>query len=439
MIRRTTIRAGLALLATGLCLGSLGFPGGLAAQTASAPTSLTPEAQRGQSVYVQHCVECHGEAGEGNGPAAAYLTPHPRNFALARYKIRSTETGTLPTDDDLLRSVRQGLYGTAMPGWQKLLSEADIRAVVAYIKTFSTRFANEAPQLIVPGPPQPASPTSVARGAEVYETLQCVKCHGVDGRGTGAIATSFEDDWGQPLPAADLTEPWTFRGGPSSSDIYMRFRAGMSGTPMPSFKDTASDADMWHLANFVVSLARKPAWDMTGEEVAALYAREETRARANPVARGAYLVDSLGCVLCHSPVDENKRLMPGLRLAGGLRMRLEPFGDYPTGNLTSDKETGLGNWTDEEIKQTITRGILKDGTRMLPYPMDWGSFSNLTASDLDAIVAYLRTVPPVHNDVPPPDRTFLPIFLWGKFKMLVLGGDPPMTFFTGNAGSAGTP
>ena len=66
--------------------------------------------------------------------------------------------------------------------------------------------------------------------------------------------------------------------------------------------------------------------------------------------------------------------MPGMRLAGGLLIRIEPFGDYPTGNLTSDKETGLGNWTDDEIKRVLTRGILRDGTRLLPYPMDWPSY-----------------------------------------------------------------
>ena len=61
--------------------------------------------------------------------------------------------------------------------------------------------------------------------------------------------------------------------------------------------------------------------------------------------------------------------------------------------------------------------------------MDWASFSTLTPDDLDAIVAYLRTVPPVSNRVPPPTRPFLPVYLWGKFKMLILGDDPPMVFY----------
>jgi cytochrome c oxidase cbb3-type subunit 2 len=363
------------------------------------------------------------------------MIPRPRDFTRGRYKIRSTETGSVPTDDDLLRSVRQGLYASAMPGWQKLLPDDDIRAVVEYVKTFSPRFRAEPPVAIPTSASIPSSPQSVLRGSSVYEKLQCGKCHGADGRGTGAAATSFEDDWAQPLHAADLTEPWTFRGGSTSDEIYLRFRSGMSGTPMPSFKDSASDGEMRDLANYVVSLARKPVWEMTADEAAAFYARQDAEAKANPVKRGQYLVDTLGCTLCHSPVDGEKRLIPGMHLAGGLRIRVAPYGEFPTGNLTSDKETGLGNWTDAEIKRVITQGTLRDGTRLLPFPMDWASFSTMKDDDLNAIVAYLRTVPPVRNKVPPPSWTFLPLHLWGKFNLLILGGDPPLTFYAGNAGT----
>ena len=79
-----------------------------------------------------------------------------------------------------------------------------------------------------------------------------------------------------------------------------------------------------------------------------------------------------------------------MRLAGGLLIRIEPFGDFPTGNLTSDKATGLGNWTNDEIKRAITKGILRDGSRLLPYPMDYASYSTMAPDDLDAIVAYLE-------------------------------------------------
>ena len=414
-------------LATGLLI--------VAAALAITRTRLSAQ-PRGKAVYDKHCTECHGPTGKGDGPGAFYVAPRPRDFSTGRYKIRSTETGSVPTDEDLVRSVRQGLYGTAMPGWDRILSDTDIQDVVAYIKSLSPQFATP-PTVVMPGDGTPSSPESIARGVQAYEKLQCGKCHGSDGRGTGAVTTEFQDDWNQPLPAADLTQPWTFRGGATSRDVYLRFRTGMAGTPMPSFAEAASDAEMWDLSNYIVSLARKPIWSMTAQEVADHYAREEADAKASPVKRGAYLVNSLGCVLCHSPVDEERRMMPGMRLAGGVLFRIEPFGDFTTGNLTSDKETGLGNWTDDEIKRVITKGTLRDGTRLLPFPMDYAAFGTMKPSDIDAIVAYLRTVPPVSNRVPPPRFKFFPSYLWGKFKLLILGDDPPMAIFPGNAGTKG--
>jgi mono/diheme cytochrome c family protein len=394
------------------------------------------EAQpRGKAVYDAHCVECHGVAGKGDGPSAAYLVPRPRDFTTGKFKIRSTESGTMPSDDDLIGSVRRGLYGSAMPGWDRILSDGDIADVVAFIKSFSPQFAAQPPKPVAIGDGIPSSPASIARGMQVYDKLQCGKCHGSDGRGAGAVATAFEDDWRMPLRAANLTEPWTFHGGPAARDIYLRFRTGMTGTPMPSFADAASDADMWDHANYVVSLARTPVWSMNADEVQQFYAQQAAEAKANPVRRGEHLTETLGCVLCHSPVDDAKRMLPGMKLAGGLLIRINPFGDFPTGNLTADKATGLGNWSDDEIKRAITKGILRDGSRLLPFPMDYGSFSTLAADDLNAIVAYLRTVPPVANKVPAPTRPMLPMYLWGKFQMLILGADPPMVFFSGNAGT----
>jgi cytochrome c oxidase cbb3-type subunit 2 len=98
--------------------------------------------------------------------------------------LRTTETGSLPTDDDLIRAITYGVPGTSMPGWQKFLSTSDIAAVATYIKSFSTRFAAERPQSIptvaasVPGAP---TPQTVAAGKAVYEKLRCAACHGTDG------------------------------------------------------------------------------------------------------------------------------------------------------------------------------------------------------------------------------------------------------------------
>src|SRR6266487_287104 len=408
-----------------VCVAAAAATIAMAAAGASARVQAQP---RGKNVYDAHCVECHGESGRGDGPSATYLTPRPRDFTSGKFKIRSTETGSVPTDDDLVQSVRQGLYATAMPAWDRILADTEIREVVDYVKTLSPLFASQAPKAVAIGAGVPSSPDSITRGRQAYDKLQCGKCHGSDGRGTGAVATTFEDDWRMPLRAADLTEPWTFHGGATARDIYLRFRTGMAGTPMPSFADAASDAEMWDLSNFVVSLARKPVWSMNADEIKAMYAAQDADAKANPVKRGAYLVETLGCAQCHSPADAQKRMLPGMKLAGGMLLRIVPFGDYPTGNLTSDKDTGLGSWSDEEIKRAITKGILRDGTRLLPYPMDYPSYSTMTSDDLNAIVAYLRTVPAVSNKVPKPSRPFLPVYLWGKFRMLILGEDQPMVF-----------
>src|SRR5215471_1297842 len=115
---------------------------------ASAQTPSTVASASGKAIYEQRCVECHGADGRGNGAAAPVLLPRPRDFAAAQFKLRTTETGSLPTDDDLIRTITYGIPGTSMPGWQKFLSTADITAVANYIKTFSPRFAAERPQSI---------------------------------------------------------------------------------------------------------------------------------------------------------------------------------------------------------------------------------------------------------------------------------------------------
>jgi hypothetical protein len=80
--------------------------------------------------------------------------------------------------------------------------------------------------------------------------------------------------------------------------------------------------------------------------------------------------------------------------AGGLPFH-GPWGVSVARNITSDPDSGLGNWSDEQIKSAITHGIRADGSKLLP-PMPFGYYQNISAQDLDALVAYLRSLPAMH-------------------------------------------
>ncbi|HKY59886.1 MAG TPA: c-type cytochrome, partial [Gemmatimonadota bacterium] len=196
------------------------------------------EAAPGRAVYDRWCAGCHGADGEGDGPAAGTMLPRPRDFTTAQYQIRSTPSGALPTDADILYVIDEGMPGTAMPGWKDHLSGEQRQALVDVLKGFSAFFESEAPaEPIDVGDPSGAGEDAVAAGRETYEKIECWKCHGRAGRGDGPSAPTLEDEDGLPIRAADLTEGWHFNGGSSVEAIYTRFRTGMNGTPMPSFSD----------------------------------------------------------------------------------------------------------------------------------------------------------------------------------------------------------
>lgn len=124
------------------------------------------------------------------------------------------------------------------------------------------------------------------------------------------------------------------------------------------------------------------------------------------VARGKYLVELLGCGSCHTDGALAGQPDYSLRLAGShigiaysdpLRQK-HPGVVYPS-NLTPDRDTGLGKWTDAEIMQMITSGIDKHGRRQLAI-MPWPAYARLNSEDAGAIIAYLRSLAPVAHRVP---------------------------------------
>ena len=123
-------------------------------------------------------------------------------------------------------------------------------------------------------------------------------------------------------------------------------------------------------------------------------------AAEDAVARGSYLVNTImTCGNCHSPKGP-PAAVAGKDFSGGLRFDERPF-DVTASNITPDKETGIGAWTDAEIKTLLLTGKRPDGVQVAEV-MPTAFYPILIKSDLDAIVAYLRSLPPVKNKVPDP-------------------------------------
>lgn len=113
----------------------------------------------------------------------------------------------------------------------------------------------------------------------------------------------------------------------------------------------------------------------------------------DPVKRGMYLVTLGHCLECHTPAGANGHDYSGSAGKGG-RTFSGPWGESRSSNITGHPAAGLGNWTNDEIKRAITQGISRDGRKLKP-PMAFAAYARMTPQDLDAIVAFLRTLKPL--------------------------------------------
>ncbi|MBV8105137.1 MAG: cytochrome c [Hyphomicrobiales bacterium] len=138
------------------------------------------------------------------------------------------------------------------------------------------------------------------------------------------------------------------------------------------------------------------------------------------IERGKYLVTISGCGTCHTPgvllgKPDLTRLLAGSEVAFGI----PGVGVFVGGNLTPDKETGLGDWTAEQIIAAITKGEMPNGRKLFPV-MPWPDLAHLSPDDAQAIAAYLKSLPPVKNAVPGP---FGPKDVPSTFVSVIVPGD----------------
>ncbi len=217
--------------------------------------------ESGKVTYDKYCAQCHGDEGDGQGIATPYLRPEPRDFTSGKYKVRTTPTGLLPTDADISRTIRLGFPYTGMPAFREnVITDGELADLVAYVKSFAPAFAEQEPPepITIPQPPPYDPEHASTKGREVYESTGCGACHGTLGRGNGASAPTLVDDWNVPVRVADLTKPWTFRGGGTRIDIFRTMSTGFAGTPMPGFHGALPPEDIWAITDYMLWLSGGP-------------------------------------------------------------------------------------------------------------------------------------------------------------------------------------
>lgn len=248
--------------------------------TNSGRTTTAATEDRGQQLYARHCAVCHGTDGDGETPVALFLLPRPNAFRDGLFKLVSTQNG-MPTEDDLVATLRRGMPGSTMMSWG-WMPDADLRALAQEVRRLAlvgrtesiarTATASGEPlteeqaqataeqQLragatVDTGIANEANAAQLTEGKRLYG-LHCAGCHGQDGRGLPTTR-----DWptdGTWLWPRDFTAGY-LRGGASHRELALRIRAGMPGAHMPPAQ--LSTAETEALVSFVQGLIPETAID----------------------------------------------------------------------------------------------------------------------------------------------------------------------------------
>lgn len=252
------------------CLFIFFFTSGALAQDDEAEYEALIES--GKKSYEVRCLLCHGSRGDGKGPAGIIRRVetsgqlqviYPWDFTQGVFRFRTTPSGCLPKDEDLLHIISNGIPISLMPSHKHIPLE-EREAIVEYLKTFSDRWEEEIDEdeeefcrpVTVNTPEWVGSPVSVQKGKKIYKKMRCWECHGHEGAGDGPKAGDLKDDWGRSLLPFNFTSGELKRGS-TPENVYVTFTTGLDGTAMPSYSDVLDEDNRWHLVSYTLQLMKK--------------------------------------------------------------------------------------------------------------------------------------------------------------------------------------
>jgi len=201
-----------------------------------------PQFGSAQEIYQNLCLRCHGDKGDGHGQIAIYLDPYPRDFTNAGFMNSKT-------DERLASSIKNGVGGTSMPAWGKVLTDDQIKGVLAYINQNFTKEARREikPRDVPEQNPVAASPESVLRGETIY-LQRCTGCHGRKADGKGANSLDI-------LPRPRNLLNASFVTSATDKRLFESILYGVQGTAMPPWIDYGlTKEDVGDLVNYIRSL-----------------------------------------------------------------------------------------------------------------------------------------------------------------------------------------
>jgi mono/diheme cytochrome c family protein len=279
----------------------------------------------------------------------------------------------------------------------------------------------------------PTSSEAIERGRYlVHHVAGCVGCHSpvqdtVPGEPPVEGKLGSGRDFGEipnypvHIRARNLTpDPETGLGGWTDGEIARAMREGVSKDgstlfpqmPYMTYRETLRDGEVLDIIAYIRTL--KPVKNDPGRTSVAFPISMFIRGAPRPLeaapppapspsdkmARGKWLLRTCSCNDCHDSVTDKMEKIPGKALAGGFKFPLPGTKGYAIApNITSDKATGIGSYSDEDLRRVIEEGKGKDGRNL--YVMPWSYYKGMTREDKDALFAALRDVPAVANVVPP--------------------------------------